>query len=115
MRGKRYKCVLFVCFDMFFPLYTAHPHHHTTHPHHHTRIGGGYPWLLGIVDSTVIVQYMWSFFNIISGMIGLGYGSFPPVTWPEALVCGVYVWCGVWCDGCVMWVGGGDMSGGGRG
>ena len=31
-------------------------------------------------------QWLFSVFSIVSGMIGLGYGSYPPVTWGEALV-----------------------------
>lgn len=43
-------------------------------------------FLLG--DTSVMEQYLWSLFCIVSAMIGLGYGAFPPRTWPEALV-----WC----------------------
>lgn len=31
-------------------------------------------------------QWLFSVFSIVSGMIGLGYGSYPPITWGEALV-----------------------------
>ena len=31
-------------------------------------------------------QWLFSIFSIVSGMIGLGYGSYPPVTWGEALL-----------------------------
>ena len=29
---------------------------------------------------------LFSYFAIVSAQIGLGYGSYPPITWPEALV-----------------------------
>ena len=29
---------------------------------------------------------MWSMMAVISAMIGLDYGPFPPVTWPEGLL-----------------------------
>ncbi|KAK9787865.1 hypothetical protein WJX73_005550 [Symbiochloris irregularis] len=41
-----------------------------------------------LVGVSVMEQYLWSLFNLVSAMIGLGYGAFPPRTWPEALV-----WC----------------------
>ena len=41
-----------------------------------------------VTDTVVMEQYLWSIFCLVSSMIGLGYGAFPPRTWPEALV-----WC----------------------
>lgn len=31
-------------------------------------------------------RWLWSFFNFVSCLIGLSYGSYPPATWPEALL-----------------------------
>ncbi|KAK9868627.1 hypothetical protein WJX84_000472 [Apatococcus fuscideae] len=45
-----------------------------------------WPVQIGIVDAIVPVQWLWSIFNIVSAMIGLSYGPFPPRTWGEALV-----------------------------
>ena len=39
-----------------------------------------------MVDSSVWEQWLWCFMASVSGMIGLGYGPFPPRTWGEALV-----------------------------
>eukprot|EP00884_Botryococcus_braunii_P019155 jgi/Botrbrau1/5923/Bobra.0366s0097.1 len=47
-----------------------------------------WPVQLDVMDAPVGQQYLWSIFNTISGMIGLGYGAFPPRTWLEALI-----WC----------------------
>ena len=45
-----------------------------------------WPSQLGIAHGNVMEQWLFSIFSIVSGMIGLGYGSYPPVTWGEALL-----------------------------
>ncbi|KAK9844915.1 hypothetical protein WJX74_008624 [Apatococcus lobatus] len=45
-----------------------------------------WPVQVGVVDAIVPVQWLWSIFNVVSAMIGLAYGPFPPRTWGEALV-----------------------------
>ena len=45
-----------------------------------------WPSQLNIAHGSVMEQWLFSVFSIVSGMIGLGYGSYPPVTWGEALV-----------------------------
>lgn len=42
-----------------------------------------WPQQLGVVDASVWQQWLWSFMGSVSGMIGLGYGPFPPRTWGE--------------------------------
>ncbi|KAI7843904.1 hypothetical protein COHA_002447 [Chlorella ohadii] len=45
---------------------------------------GTFPVDLGIVDGTVAVQWLWSFYNTFSDAATLG--AYTPVTWPEALL-----------------------------
>ncbi|KAL3143569.1 Potassium/sodium hyperpolarization-activated cyclic nucleotide-gated channel 3 [Trebouxia sp. C0009 RCD-2024] len=45
-----------------------------------------WPSQLDIARGSVMEQWLFSVFSIVSGMIGLGYGSYPPITWGEALV-----------------------------
>ena len=45
-----------------------------------------WPSQLDIAHAGVMEQWLFSVFSIVSGMIGLGYGSYPPVTWGEALL-----------------------------
>ena len=47
---------------------------------------GTWPVQLGIVSSSTGTQYLWSLFSAASVMIGLGYGAYPPVTWPEVRI-----------------------------
>lgn len=46
-----------------------------------------WPVQLGIVTGeNVYQQWTWAIFAVTSAMIGLGYGSYPPVTFPEAVL-----------------------------
>ncbi|KAI8472380.1 MAG: cyclic nucleotide-binding-like protein [Monoraphidium minutum] len=46
---------------------------------------GTWPVMLGLLDNLDILEcWTWSIFAVTSAMIGLGYGSFPPMTFPEA-------------------------------
>lgn len=46
-----------------------------------------WPVQLGVVTGeNVYEQWTWSIFAVTSAMIGLGYGSYPPVTFPEAVL-----------------------------
>ncbi|GAB4813250.1 hypothetical protein N2152v2_000296 [Parachlorella kessleri] len=47
---------------------------------------GTWPDQLHIVDAPMGEQWLFAYFTLISSMIGLSYGSYPPITWPEALV-----------------------------
>ncbi|KAL4451791.1 hypothetical protein ABPG75_007453 [Micractinium tetrahymenae] len=47
---------------------------------------GTWPVQLNLLDAPVAEKWLFSFFSLVSAMIGLGYGSYPPITWPEALV-----------------------------
>ncbi|KAK9789410.1 hypothetical protein WJX73_010384 [Symbiochloris irregularis] len=51
--------------------------------------GGSLTWVqpgqLDIIGTSICQYYVWSMFNSISAMIMLTYGSYPPITWPEAI------------------------------
>eukprot|EP01135_Chromosphaera_perkinsii_P001311 Nk52_evm38s164 gene=Nk52_evmTU38s164 len=41
--------------------------------------------LYGIQDASVMEQYIWSLFQALSHMLGIGYGRFPPVTLADCI------------------------------
>ena len=72
------------------PPNTAQPRQHDPNSHAYTYklicCAVTWPQQLGVVDASVWQQWLWCFMASVSGMIGLGYGPFPPRTWGE--VCG---------------------------